>query len=146
MGKAPKWRLYADENIDEPLVIQLRKAGFDVLWVLQSQTLRREKEDEFHYRKARELERYLITRDLDFWSDTQFPLHESPGLILLAGARREDELLVKGLRFVMDTYTEVAVGLQQMKVRLTQEGLTIRLLNFETQKKQTTFWSWEDVL
>ncbi len=64
-----KWRLYADENIEKDVVDALRRAGFDVLWVAEQPDLRRHKDDRVHFDKARELGRYLLSSDTDFWPD-----------------------------------------------------------------------------
>ena len=78
-----RWRLYADSNVEQEIIRYLiEEARFDVLAVGGDQNLRR-REDEFHYQKARQLGRYLLTHDDDFWDDRRFPLRESPGVIII---------------------------------------------------------------
>ena len=68
-----KWRLYADNNIEREIIQYLMgEAAFDVLAVGEDPTLRH-RDDEFHYQKARQLGRYLLTHDDDFWNDRRFP-------------------------------------------------------------------------
>src|SRR5512142_276606 len=81
--KSYKWRLYADNNTEKEIVDQLRNSDMDVLWVAEQPELHRQTDDTLHYQKARELNRYLITHDEDFWNDRNFPLKTCPGLILL---------------------------------------------------------------
>jgi len=79
--KKYKWRIYADENIEKETIESLRRANIDVLWIAEDNSLRKQKDDLYHYKKARKLKRYLLTKDRDFWSDSKYPLHESPGVI-----------------------------------------------------------------
>jgi predicted nuclease of predicted toxin-antitoxin system len=37
----------------------------------------RNREDDFHYQKARQFDRYILTHDDDFWDDRRFPLRQS---------------------------------------------------------------------
>jgi predicted nuclease of predicted toxin-antitoxin system len=60
-----RWRLYADNNIEKEIIGFLREEEFDVLAVGKDAQLRHQ-EDEFHYQKARQLDRYLVTHDGDF--------------------------------------------------------------------------------
>ena len=56
-----KWRLYADNNIEREIVEHLRYSDMDVLWIAEVPDLRKQQDDTFHYQKARELGRYLLT-------------------------------------------------------------------------------------
>lgn len=56
---------------------------WDVLFVLEDDELRRAPDRE-HYRRARELGRTLITLDRDFFDDTDFPIADSPGVVVLS--------------------------------------------------------------
>jgi hypothetical protein len=84
----------------------------DVLWVTEDSELRKQKDDPFHYRKASELGRYLLTHDEDFWNDHGYPLYQCPGLILLATYDTEiAKYLPQLLQKVMDDYnpTEASI-------------------------------------
>jgi predicted nuclease of predicted toxin-antitoxin system len=147
--KPYKWRLYADNNIEQEIVEHLRgKDKMDVLWVRDDPKLRCQQDDSFHYKKARELGRYLLTHDEDFWNDRQYPLRTSPGLIILpknegAMAKHFPQLLLK----LMDEYnpTGEALYLDEIKVRLTWESITIKTIDHDTQKKTTETWTWKDL-
>jgi predicted nuclease of predicted toxin-antitoxin system len=144
-----KWRLYADNNIEKEIVEHLREnADMDVLWVQDDPKLQREQDDSFHYQKARELERYLITHDEDFLNDTQFPLHRSPGIIVIP---KNKESMAKYfpqlLRKLMDEYnpTNEALYLDGVKIRLTWESITLTMIDHDTQKKSVETWTWKDL-
>ena len=82
MKARKRWRLYADNNIEKEIVDHLREEAFDVLAVAEDPQLRH-RDDEFHYQRARQLDRYLLTHDEDFWDDRTYPLRQSPGVIIL---------------------------------------------------------------
>ncbi len=82
MKARKKWRLYADNNIEKEIIAYLREERFDVVAVGEDAQLRHQ-EDEFHYQKTRQLDRYLLKHGDDFWDDRLFLLRQSPGVILL---------------------------------------------------------------
>lgn len=147
--KSYKWRLYADNNIEKEIVEHLREhTDMDVLWVCDDPKLRREQDDSFQYQKARELERYLITHDEDFLNDTQFPLQRSPGIIVIPkNAKSLAKYFPQLLRKLMDDYnpTDEPLYLAEIKVRLSWEGIVIRLLDHDSQKKITETWTWQEL-
>lgn len=121
-----KWRLYADNNIAREIVEHLRESNMDVLWVAEVPELRCQRDDTFHYRKATELRRYLLTNDMDFWNDREFPVKDSPGVVVLATS---DSSLVKYLpvllRKLVRDYNPISESLylDGIKVKLSAEGL-----------------------
>jgi predicted nuclease of predicted toxin-antitoxin system len=146
--KPYKWRLYADNNIEREIVEHLReKEKMDVLYVRDDPKLRAQ-EDPFHYQDARKLGRYLLTHDEDFWNDQQYPLHTCPGLIILP---KNSESIAKYfpalLRTLMDYYNPLpeAIHLNEVKIRLTWESITIKMIDHDTQKKTTETWTWEEL-
>jgi uncharacterized protein DUF5615 len=75
-------RVYADANIPNGVVGYMReKLGWDVLFVLEHDDLRRARDIE-HYRLARQLARTLVTLDRDYLDDRGFPPDESAGVIV----------------------------------------------------------------
>ena len=130
------------------MVDYLRASGLDVLWVAEEEELRKQQDDKFHYEKAKQLKRYLLTRDEDFWNDVQFPLHASPGVIILA-AKDVDiaKDLPRLLRKLLTDYNPLTepLFLDGVKVRLTAEGVTIKLIDHDTQQKSSDTWSWSDL-
>lgn len=147
--KSHKWRLYADNNTEKEIVDQLRSSGMDVLWVADKPELRRQIDDSFHYQKARELRRYLITHDADFWNDRNFPLKECPGLIEIATRDIEiGKYLVVLLRKIVGDYNPLPepLYLDGVKIRVTNEGVTIKMVDHDTQKVTTETWIWKDIV
>jgi predicted nuclease of predicted toxin-antitoxin system len=144
-----KWRLYADNNVEKEIVGYLRSSGFDVLWIAEAPELQKQKDDIFHYANARKLGRYLITRDSDFWNDQKHPLKESPGSIILD---TKDTSIAKYLpvllRKLVQDYnpTSEALYLDAMKIRLSSEGIVIKMVDRDTQKVATESWAWADLL
>ena len=149
MAMRYKWRLYADANIDQPIVSALRSADFDVLYVPEESRLQRQQDDRFHFDQARRLKRYLLTKDEDFWWDTVYPLHESPGVILIAGSATEPvgSSLLRLLRKLLRDYNPISdpLFLQGTKIRVSEEGIAIRLVDHDTQQKVTDFWAWREL-
>jgi predicted nuclease of predicted toxin-antitoxin system len=143
-----KWRHYADENIERDVVGALRRAGFDVLSVAEDSALRRHKEDRFHFDKARELGRYLLTSDSDFWSDRQFPGHESPGVIVLSNQSPTTSAdLVQMLRKLLTDCNVLPdpLRLDGIKIRLSDQGIDIRMVDHDSQQKTAEHWDWRDL-
>ena len=76
-------RVYVDANLPAGAVSAMRRElGWDVLFVMEHDDLRRAADAE-HYRRARDLGRTLITLDRDFLDNRRFPLAESPGVIVM---------------------------------------------------------------
>ena len=76
-------RVYVDANVPAGAVSAMRRdLGWDVLFVMEHDDLRRATDAE-HYRRAREFGRTLITLDRDFLDNRRFPPGESPGVIVM---------------------------------------------------------------
>jgi len=85
-------RVYVDANLPAGTVTAMRRElGWDVLFVMEHEDLRRAHDAE-HYRRARDLGRTLITLDRDFLDNRRFPPDESPGVIVMF-APDEDGLI-----------------------------------------------------
>ena len=130
------------------IVDHLRGSGFDVLWVAELPELRRQNDNSFHYQKARELGRYLVTHDADFWDDQKHPLKESPGVVILA---TQDSLLAKYLpvllrKLVRDYNPTVEpLFLEGVKINLSAERIVIKMVDRDTQKVTTDSWAWQEL-
>ena len=75
-------RVYADANVPNGVVGFMReKLGWDVLFVLEHDDLRRARDIE-HFRLARQLGRTLVTLDRDYLDDRVFPPQEGAGVIV----------------------------------------------------------------
>jgi hypothetical protein len=89
---SPCPRIYADANVPARLIAHMRtKLGWDVLWVLEEDLLRRAP-DVKHYRLAHQLRRTLVTMDRDYLDDHRFPPDEGCG-VLVIHAPNERELI-----------------------------------------------------
>jgi predicted nuclease of predicted toxin-antitoxin system len=83
-------RVYADANLPAGLVAFMRqRLNWDVLFVVEHDELRRARDIE-HYRLARKLRRTLVTLDRDYLDDSQFPPHESPGVVVVSAPHERD--------------------------------------------------------
>jgi predicted nuclease of predicted toxin-antitoxin system len=148
MKARKKWRLYADNNIEKEIVEHLREEAFDVLAVAEDPQLRH-RDDEFHYQRARELDRYLLTHDEDFWEDRLFPLRRSPGVIILP---KNEEGMAKHfpvlLRKIVERDYNVDNGprhLGGMKIRLTWDGMTYKASLPDGSVQDSDSVSWVDL-
>jgi uncharacterized protein DUF5615 len=91
-------RVYVDANMPAGLVGLMRRSlGWDVLFVLEHDDLRRAPDGE-HYRLARQLRRTLITLDRDYLDDRRFPPEESGGVLVMT-APNENRLMALLKRF-----------------------------------------------
>jgi hypothetical protein len=80
--QAAQPRVYADANLPSGVVGFMReKLGWDVLFVLEHDDLRRARDIE-HFRLARQLGRTLVTQDRDYLDDRTFPAEEGAGVIV----------------------------------------------------------------
>ncbi len=92
-------RVYADANMPNGVVAYMRdKLGWDVLFVLEHDDLRRARDIE-HYRLARQLGRTLVTLDRDYLDDRNFPPDEGAGVIVFCAP---DERWLRRLLARMD--------------------------------------------
>lgn len=114
-------RVYADANIPAGVVNTMRhEFGWDVLFVLEHEDLRRAADRE-HYRRALELGRTLITLDRDFCDDRRFPLDQSPGVIICSAP--DEAWLITLLRRASETLlTPGELPLRGRKVELVPDG------------------------
>jgi hypothetical protein len=143
------WRFYADNNIAQEIVDHLRAADMDVLWVNEVPELRQQKDDSFHYRRACQLRRYLLTGDMDFWNDRKFPIKDCPGLVLLTTS---DTSLAKYLpvllrKLIRDYNTLMEpLYLNGVKIKVGGEGIVIKMVDRDSQKVATESWAWKDII
>ncbi len=141
-------RLYADNNVPRAVIDHLRRAGMDVLWIAEDPKLRSEQDDGFHYSRARQLRRYLLTADTGFWDDQHYPVKDSPGLILLTTKDTSTaKYLPQLLRKLLREYgpEEEPLDLDGVKIRVTSGGFTIKM-DQEIQKTTTQSWQWREVV
>lgn len=143
-----KWRIYADHMIEREIVTSLKKADMDVLWVQEKPELRKQRDDRFHYNKAAQLGRYLLTRDSDFWDDHKYKLRSSPGVIILSNEDAEwGQLLVRLLRkLVRDVSNkDDHVYLDATKMRVSAQGIILRFIDPSKQKPIQETYAWSEL-
>jgi hypothetical protein len=99
-------RIYADANLPwGAIVLMRRELGWDVLFVLEHDELRRAPDRE-HFIRARELGRTLITLDRDFGDSRRFPPALSPGVVICSAP--DEAALGRLLRHVDRTIVRAA--------------------------------------
>ena len=144
-----KWRIYADNDIERDIVEHLRRSGMDVLWISEEPKLRRQQDDRFHYRKAKELGRYLLTRDQDLWDDKKHPLAASPGVLIISTGELDiAKYLPVLLRKLIQETTPLSgpIKLDGVKVRMGTEGFTLKFIDQDTQKVNRDSFNWRDLV
>lgn len=146
MKTRKKWRLYADNNVEREITDYLKEdAGFDVLAVGEDPKLQH-REDEFHYQKARQLGRYLLAHDDDFWDDRRFPLRHSPGVIIIP---KNQHSMTKQFPVLLRKIVEIDYNIDNgprhlggMKIRMTWDGMAYKagLSDGTTQNSEAVSW------
>src|SRR5215510_2305789 len=102
-------RVYVDANMPAGLVGLMRRTlGWDVLFVLEHDDLRRAPDGE-HYRLARQLRRTLITLDRDYLDDRRFPPRDSGGVFVMT-APTENGLMALLKRFDKEILRGAAIA------------------------------------
>ena len=144
-----KWRLYADNDVEREIVDHLRRSTMDVLWVAEDPELRRQQDDRFHYQKAKQLGRYLLTKDQDFWDDRKHPLAASPGVLIISANDIDvAKYLPVVLQKVIDSVNPLAeaLTLEGIKIRMGSDSFAIKGIDHDTQKVTTTAFKWEEII
>jgi Domain of unknown function (DUF5615) len=111
-------RVYADANMPSGVVAFMReKLGWDVLFVLEHDDLRRARDIE-HYRLARQLGRTLVTLDRDYLDDRTFPPAQGAGVIVFCAPdeRWLRKLLARMDRELFKTADARGLPLERQKV------------------------------
>ena len=142
-----KWRMVADNNVEREVVEHLRRSGFDVLWAAESPDLKN-RDDQFHYDNARQMRRYLLTKDRGFWDDRKHPLKSSPGVIIMTTSDVDvAKWLPILLRKLLQDYNPLSepLYLDGIKVKVGAEGVVIKMVDRDTQKVTTDSWQWKDL-
>jgi hypothetical protein len=117
-------RVYVDANMPAGVVAAMRRAlGWDVLFVMEHDDLRRAADSE-HFRRALDFGRTLITLDRDFFDDRRFPPELSPGVVVCSAP--DEAALIRVLaRFDRDTFRAPdadALPLRGRKIHIAPDG------------------------
>ena len=103
--RAERPRVYADANVPAGVVSFMRRSlGWDVLFVVEHDDLRRARDIE-HFHRALDFGRTIVTLDHDFFDDRRFPLSDSPGVIVCSAP--DETALKKLLRHVDETILRI---------------------------------------
>ena len=109
-------RVYVDANVPSGVVAYMRqRLGWDALFVVEDDALRRASDDE-HYVVAARLGRTLITLDRDYLDERRFPDTRSPGVVVLA-APNENGLRALLRRVNQEIFAGPARGAQPLERR-----------------------------
>jgi predicted nuclease of predicted toxin-antitoxin system len=127
-GPKRKVPLLLDQNIESEIVDTLRslRAYFRV------HRLPDGADDDRLWSEARRAKLLLVTADgSDFWRDHTFPIHESPGLVVLKGRTATDKSMAMGRAFanlgIIPIYRREGPGvLDGLKARCGPDGGTAR--------------------
>src|SRR6187455_513431 len=118
-------RVYVDANMPAGLVAVMRQElGWDVLFVLEEEAFRRAV-DSFHFHRAFDLGRTLITLDRDFLDDRRFPPDLTGGVIVCSAP---DERMLRSMlthidRVILRAPDATESPLKGRKLLLTPEML-----------------------
>jgi predicted nuclease of predicted toxin-antitoxin system len=131
-----KVRAYFDANIAMSVAERVRKKlKWDVLSIQEQPDLRN-RDDEFHYKNARKLGRIIFTLDKDFLDDRRFPLHESPGVVVVDAKPDDIDDIFHGISVASKTLTESYQKVPdfhlKIKAYLNLEGLRLRYITYDS--------------
>jgi hypothetical protein len=140
-----------DSNIPPDFVEALRGKGIDAVHPLGAGWAAHD--DGFHWQKAKHLRRTLVTCDLHFWDDQKFPLHDSPGVLILATGARHEWATAWGLLLGFADNLKMFVrgpGAGDMpvrsKIKLSTDRIVWRMLTYESKVSEDAWsWSWDRV-
>jgi predicted nuclease of predicted toxin-antitoxin system len=134
-GKKP--RLYLDADVPRDFVDALAHRGLDS--VHPSEVGTEGRGDEFHWEEAKRLGRVLVTCNArQFWSDKEYPLKDSPGVVILDTGGRQHwpralKLLLGFANHLKTFMTGPGAGdiLPRSKIRLANTRIVWKMLTYE---------------
>ncbi len=120
-----KVRCYADHNVDYSIIEALRMKKYDVE---SAKDIRADNQpDNFHFRRAFQTKRVLITLDKDFLNNDKFPLHQTRGIIILNVDTSNIAHLARAVEIIYVILGESAKLLKENKV-IVNSDRTITLI------------------
>jgi hypothetical protein len=138
-GPHRKLKLYADINIPQPIIAELRSAGLVVH--LARESGRSSRPDQSIYQEARARGLVLLTMDRDFWADRDHPLRETSGIIFVDIPPDEPGRAVDGLaRFyaIFAKYFPLDWW-KGSKARVYEHGFVLRSHTWQGRISETEF-------
>ena len=119
-----------------------------MVWVKDDKQLLKHKDDKAQLQRAREQGRYFVTNDTGFWDDSAYPLKDSPGTIILTAKDvKMEPWIVRLLRksLVDFNLAPEPLTLDGMKVKLSDQGIDVKGVDHDTQKKVTEHFDWREL-
>jgi len=140
-GPHKKIKFYADANIPQPIINELRATGIVVKSAVEEGLAT--KPDQDIYQRAKKRGMVLPTMDGDFWDDNKYSLQiqKNPGVIFVDIPPGEIEKAIGGLArfyalfakyYPLDYWTNI-------KVRVTEFGFTIKMRTWRGKIEQEEF-------
>ena len=80
--RSGKTKIYADENIDSELIYSLREK-YKINIITADELGFKGRDDDFQFKQAYKLKRFLLTCDWDFLDHKKFPFNQMIGIIIL---------------------------------------------------------------
>lgn len=90
-----------------------------------------------------------MTYDNDFWSDNHYLLKDSPGVIILSlGDINLIKYLPVLLRKLINDCNPLCepLYLDGFKINLSPEGIALKGIDHDTQKRSITHWKWKEII
>lgn len=141
-----KPRIYADMDVPKYLIEYARdKLKWDVFWIQENDDLM-EQHDYYHFGKAKQLKRILLSFDDAFLNNRRFKLHETEGVIVFSNPSKSwlDTLiiLIKVNELIIDILRRDRQAMKGKKIKVTTKGFTIKYLSESSQKvsKYIPWW------
>ncbi len=139
-GPHKKLKLYADVNLPEPLIQELRAAGL-VVYSARQTGKSQARPDQSIFEEARRQGLVLLTMDRDFWNDKEHPLHWTSGIIFVDISPDQPEKACDGLaRFYALFAREYPLAWWKgIKARVCEHGFVLRMHTWEGRVSEEEF-------
>jgi predicted nuclease of predicted toxin-antitoxin system len=125
-GPRRKVPLLLDENMEADVLAELR--GVEYLKVTVG---RAGASDEMVWAEAKRTRQVIVTTDNDFWDDHEFPLMQSPGVIIVSGRNADEKIkslaTAFGLWHIDDYWRKAPYFLDGTKMRASGAGISAKL-------------------
>ncbi len=116
---------YADHNLDEAIVLVLVHLGYDVETAREVGADRQS--DEFHFKRAFQQKRILLTQDKDYLNNELFPLSQTRGVFVFDIDTSSPSEIARALE-VVDTILGVTAPAWKEKKIILHSDYTITVV------------------
>lgn len=140
-----KPRIYADMDVPKYLIDYARdKLKWDIFCVRENDELM-EQHDYYHFERAKQLKRILLSFDDAFLNNRRFKLLETDGIIVFSnpGKSQLDSLiiLIRVNELLIDLLRRDSRAMKGIKIKVTTTGFTLKTLS-ESSQKISKFIRW----